>query len=69
MICLRWHQSQYHDEGFLRRLTIFHGEISRISRDDPSVHAATYPDIVALAQLLASAYWVSVAVSGRLRCQ
>ncbi len=56
-------------ERFWRRLTIFHGRISRISGDDPSVHAATYPDIVALARLLASAYWMSVAVSGRLRCQ
>jgi hypothetical protein len=69
MICLRWHESLHHDEGFWRRLTIFHGRISRISGDDPTVHAVTYPDIVALARLLASAYWMSVAVSGRLRCQ
>ncbi len=60
-ICRQWHDQREHDEEFNRRLTIFHGAEWRLPPAHPTV-AAAYPQVVALARLLASPYWESMAV-------
>lgn len=58
-ICIGWRLNGLPDPGFSRRMEIFHGS----SWDDPDEwapctwDAATYPQAVALARLLASPYW------------
>lgn len=52
-------------------MTIFHGRQPRqLAFNDPTIHAAAYPQAVALAGLLASPHWRSLArqhSSGRTR--
>ena len=56
-ICDRWHDRGDHDQDFQRLMFVFHGPGWRVSPTDPTVHAASYPQIVALARLFASPFW------------
>ncbi|WP_329081381.1 TniQ family protein [Streptosporangium sp. NBC_01469] len=56
-ICTQWHKRFSHDDGFSRRMTIFHGEKEVFRRHDPTIYAATYPQVIALTRILASPYW------------
>jgi len=62
-ICRQWHAQRQHDEGFRRRMRIFHGPDWEVPAADPTIAAAAYPQVVALARLLISPYWGSLAVS------
>jgi hypothetical protein len=58
-ICIGWRLNELPDPGFDRRMEIFHGP-GWDDRDEWAPHtrdAATYPQSVALARLLASPYW------------
>jgi TniQ protein len=58
-ICIGWRLDGLRDPGFGRRMKIFHGP-GWDDRDEPAAQtsdAATYPQSVALARLLASPYW------------
>ena len=61
-----WKDSGHHDyaqsEGFGRRITAFLGPGWSVRRDSAFAAAARYPQVVALAQLLASPYWTGLAV-------
>jgi hypothetical protein len=59
-ICRQWHDYRQHDEEFRRRLEIFHGPDWQVALYHPTVAAAAYPQVVALARLLASPYWKSL---------
>ena len=61
-ICRQWHDMRQHDEDFSRRVTIFHGPDWRLPPAHPTVAASAYPQVVALARLLTSPYWESLAV-------
>jgi hypothetical protein len=56
-ICHRWHHHDDHDEDLRRLLSLFHGPGWRVSTADPTVHAASYPQIVALTRLLVAPFW------------
>ncbi len=60
-ICCRWHHHDDHDDDFQRLMLRFHGPHWRVGPSDPTIHAARYPQIVALTTLLASQYWQSAA--------
>jgi hypothetical protein len=60
-ICRQWHAQRQHDEGFRRRMRIFHGPDWELPAADPTIAAAAYPQVVALARLLISAHWSSLA--------
>lgn len=60
-ICRKWHGWREHDEEFNQRLEIFHGPTWRLHQLDPTVEAAAYPQVVALARLLTSPYWKGLA--------
>jgi TniQ len=58
-ICTGWRLNELRDAGYHRRMEIFHGP-GWDDRDEWTPHtsdAATYPQSVALARLLASPYW------------
>lgn len=61
-ICRQWRDQREHDEEFGRLLAIFHGSDWRLSPADPTVAAATYPQVVGLTRLLISPHWRSLAV-------
>jgi hypothetical protein len=61
-ICRQWHAQRQHDEGFRRRMRIFHGPGWEVPAAGPTIAAAAYPQVVALARLLISPYWGSLAV-------
>jgi hypothetical protein len=63
-ICRQWHDQRQHDEGFRQRMLAFGGRDWAAHRTDPSIAAAAYPQVVALARLLASPYWRPMALSG-----
>lgn len=56
-VCELWHQHRAHDADFSRLMAAFHGKRWRVSPTDPTVHAARYPQVVALTRLLASPTW------------
>ncbi|MDQ1662121.1 MAG: hypothetical protein QOJ68_2101 [Blastococcus sp.] len=56
-VCERWHEHQVHDHGFIDRLKLFHGPSWNLATTDATIQAARYPQIVALAALLASPHW------------
>lgn len=60
-ICHRWHRRGDHEHDFRRLMSLFHGPTWRISPADPTVHAASYPQIVALTRLLVSPFWRATA--------
>jgi TniQ len=60
-ICRRWVEQRQYDEGFCERMRIFRGPDWKASSADPAVAAAIYPQAVALARLLVSPYWQSLA--------
>jgi hypothetical protein len=60
-ICRQWHAHRQHDEEPRRRMRIFHGCDQPLPAHDPTIAAAAYPQAVALARLLASPYWRSLA--------
>jgi hypothetical protein len=49
-------------DGFIRRMTKFLGPEWIVDLDSPLAAAARYPQVVALARLLASPYWMDLAV-------
>ena len=53
-ICKQWHAQRQHDEGFRRRMQIFHGPDWEVPASAPTIAAAAYPQVVALARLLIS---------------
>ncbi|MFI6457043.1 TniQ family protein [Streptosporangium amethystogenes] len=53
----QWPNKIAWDEGFYRRMRIFHGDGWSVAKDDATIHAAAYPQIIALTRLLASPYW------------
>jgi hypothetical protein len=61
-----WRHAGFYDyartDGFSRRMTKFLGPRWRVDLDFPLAAAARYPQAVALARLLASPYWVGLAV-------
>ncbi|MGC5016507.1 TniQ family protein [Streptosporangium sp. DT93] len=61
-ICHQWRQSNSSDDAFIHRMQIFHGEEWSVPWDDATVHAAVYPQSIALTRILASPYWQSVAL-------
>jgi hypothetical protein len=65
-ICQKWFDVGPHRYDFERRLETLGGP--RVRRDDAAVDAAAYPDVVALARLLISPHWLSVATSGNPGC-
>lgn len=56
-ICIEWHRRLQHDDDFYRLMNRFHRGQWRTTGTDPTVHAARYPQIVALTRLLASSSW------------
>jgi hypothetical protein len=62
-ICRQWHAQRQHDEQFGRRMRIFHGSDWLLPAADPTIAAAAYPQVVALARLLTSPYWRSLVTS------
>jgi len=58
-ICLEWHRRLEHDDDFYRLMNRFHSGQWRTTATDPTVHAARYPQIIALTRLLASPTWQS----------
>ena len=58
-ICLGWRLDGIPDDGYGRRMEIFHGPGWRDRDDDENQtsDAASYPQAVALTRLLASPYW------------
>ena len=59
-ICIRWRLDGIPDSSFDHRMEIFHGPGWRDRDDDDGIQtldAATYPQSVALARLLASPHW------------
>jgi len=58
-ICHHWHRRLEHDDDFYRLMERFHNGQWRITPTDPTVHAARYPQIIALTRLLASPRWPS----------
>jgi hypothetical protein len=69
-ICGSWYDVGLHRDRYERRLGIFRGPRAwRVAADDPAVDASAYPEVVALARLLISPNWLSVATSGNPRCQ
>ena len=60
-ICRQWRDSRQHDEQFERRMRIFHGPGWEVPAAHPTIAAAAYPEVVALARLLVSPYWWSLA--------
>lgn len=61
-ICHQWRQSTTSDDTFIHRMQIFHGEEWSVPWDDVTVHAAVYPQVIALTRLLVSPYWQSIAL-------
>jgi hypothetical protein len=61
-VCREWREMRQHNEGELRLLDSFHGPGWQLTSDDPTVEAAVYPQVVALARLLTSPYWKTLAV-------
>jgi hypothetical protein len=64
-----WHRDRRFEEDFLQRMEIFHGADWRAAQDAPTVLASEYPQIVALARLIGTPHWRSLALSadGRSR--
>lgn len=56
-ICRRWHDRGDHQHDFQRLMGLFHGHKWRIAASHPTVHAASYPQIVELTRLLATPFW------------
>lgn len=56
-ICHHWHRRLEHDDDFYRLMERFHHGQWRVTPTDPTVHAARYPQIIALTRLLASPRW------------
>ncbi len=63
-ICHHWHRRLEHDDDFYRLMNRFHSGQWRVTSADPTVHAARYPQIVALTRLLASPHWRSRCLTG-----
>ncbi|MER6832033.1 TniQ family protein [Streptosporangium sp. NPDC000563] len=59
-ICHQWRQSTTSDDAFIHRMQIFHGEEWSVPWDDVTVHAAIYPQVIALTRILVSPYWQSI---------
>ena len=59
-ICRQWHAQRQHDEQFGRRMRIFHGADWPLPANAPTIAAAAYPEVVALARLLTSPHWRSL---------
>jgi hypothetical protein len=66
-IVREWHRHYSFEYDFLRHMAIFHGPNWRVSRDDPTVFASEYPQIIALARLIATPHWRSLALDDRGR--
>ena len=47
-ICRQWHAQHQHDDGFLRRMRIFHSPGWPLPAAHPAIAAAAYPQVVAL---------------------
>jgi hypothetical protein len=56
-ICEVWRNRRTHDQDFYRLMNIFHTGDWEVPRDDPTVEAAAYPQIIALTRLLVSPDW------------
>lgn len=64
-ICGHWHSHGEHEQDFHRLMTRFQGaDWRRVPANDATVHAASYPQIVALTRLLVSPFWRARAVQG-----
>jgi hypothetical protein len=61
-ICRQWHAQHQHDDGFLRRMRIFHSPGWPLPAAHPAIAAAAYPQVVALARLMISPHWRSLAI-------
>ena len=61
-ICDKWYRLRENDGEFNRRLEVFHGPGWVLPQVHPTIRAAAYPQVVALARLLASPYWRALAV-------
>lgn len=53
-ICHQWHRRLEHDDDFYRLMERFHHSQWRVTATDPTIHAARYPQVIALTRLLAS---------------
>jgi hypothetical protein len=60
-ICSQWYRWNENSEEFERRLGVFHGPRSVIPAAHPTIQAAAYPQVVALARLMTSPYWRALA--------
>lgn len=56
-ICKQWREFRQHDDDFRRRMHIFHGPNWEVPVAHPTIAAAAYPQVVALARLLITPYW------------
>lgn len=56
-VCEQWREFRQHDEEFRRRMHIFHGTDWEVPAAHPTIAAAAYPQVVALARLLVTPYW------------
>ena len=61
-ICWQWRAERQNDEGFRQRMRIFRDSDWEVPAADSTIAAASYPQVVALARLLISPYWRSLAV-------
>ena len=61
-ICRQWHAQRQHDEGFRQRMWIFHGPGWEAPAAHPTITAAAYPQVVALARILISPHWRSLSL-------
>jgi hypothetical protein len=59
-VCQQWHAQRQHDQGFRARMQAFHGPGWEVPAAHPTVAAAAYPQVVALARLLSSPHWNSL---------
>jgi hypothetical protein len=63
-ICEQWRERPSHDRDFHRLMNIFHAGHWRVLETDPTVEAATYPQVIALTRLLASPVWRGLPFTG-----
>lgn len=63
-IVSQWAGEEQHKERFHQRMRIFHGEawLAKVPRQHPTISAARYPEVIALARLLTVPYWRSLAL-------
>lgn len=61
LVCQKWARQRERQEQFADLIAAFRPDRIALIPDDPAVHAAAYPQLVAVTELLASPCWESIA--------